>query len=107
MTHDLLKQVIVGLGADLRRVVINALKDKTYFAELLLHRDDHLFQLDARPSDSIALALRLHAPIFTEPHLLDQNAVETEGGAENALDAEQLKQHLEKMDPQDFGRFTP
>jgi bifunctional DNase/RNase len=108
MTHDLLKNVIVGLGADLRRVTISAIKDKTYFAELLLHRDDHLFQLDARPSDSIALALRLNAPIFTEAALLEQTAIEEgEGAADHALDAEKLRQHLEKMDPQDFGRFTP
>jgi len=108
MTHDLLKSVIVGLGADLRRVTISAIKDKTYFAELLLHRDDHLFQLDARPSDSIALALRLNAPIFTESELLEQTAVEEgEGAPDHSLDAEKLRQHLEKMDPQDFGRFTP
>ncbi|MGH7704102.1 MAG: bifunctional nuclease family protein, partial [Gemmatimonadales bacterium] len=77
MTHDLLKQVVVGLGAELRRVQISALKDKTYFAELLLCREDHVFQFDARPSDSIALALRLNAPIFTEAQLLDQSTLET------------------------------
>jgi bifunctional DNase/RNase len=108
MTHDLLKQVIVGLGAELRRVNISALKDKTYYAELLVYREEHLFQFDARPSDSIALALRLHAPIFTEAQLLDQSEIETsEGSSDSSLDAEKLKQYLEKMDPQDFGRFNP
>ena len=108
MTHDLLKQVIVGLGAELQRVTISALKDKTYFAELLLQREDHHYQFDARPSDSIALALRLHAPIFTHDELLEQTAVESaESGQESSLDAEQLKRYLEKMDPQDFGRFLP
>ena len=108
MTHDLFKTVIVGLGAELRRVLISALKDKTYFAELLLHRDDHLFQFDARPSDSIALAVRLNAPIFTDPQLLEHPGEETaEPGSDAALDAERLKQHLEKMDPQDFGKFNP
>ena len=72
LTHDLLKQIIVGLGGDLRRVVISSVKENTYFAELLIRRDDHVFQVDARPSDSIALALRLRAPIFTSDHLLDQ-----------------------------------
>ena len=62
LTHDLLKQVIIGLGGDLRRVVISAVKENTYFAELLIRRDDHVFQVDARPSDSIALALRLRRP---------------------------------------------
>ena len=64
-THDLLKQILIGLGGDLRRVVISAVKENTYFAELLIRRDDHVFQVDARPSDSIALALRMRAPIYT------------------------------------------
>ncbi|MEP6572904.1 MAG: bifunctional nuclease family protein [Gemmatimonadota bacterium] len=108
MTHDLLKQIILGLGAELRRVNISALKDKTYYAELLVYREEHLFQFDARPSDSIALALRLHAPIFTEAQLLDQSEIETtESSSDSSLDAEKLRQYLEKMDPQDFGRFNP
>jgi bifunctional DNase/RNase len=108
LTHDLLKQVIIGLGGDLRRVVISAVKENTYFAELLIRRDDHVFQVDARPSDSIALALRLSAPIFTSDQLLDQAGVETEEpGPDPSLEADKLKQYLEKMDPQDFGRFNP
>ena len=78
LTHDLLKQVLVGLGGDLRRVFISAVKENTYFAELLIRRDDHVFQVDARPSDSIALALRMRAPIFTSEQLLDQSGVEAE-----------------------------
>ena len=108
LTHDLLKQVIVGLGGELRRVVISAVKENTYFAELLIRRDDHVFQVDARPSDSIALALRLRAPIFTSDHLLDQAGVETdEPSPDPGLEADKLKQYLEKMDPQDFGKFNP
>lgn len=108
MTHDLLRQVIAGLGAGLRRVLISGLKDKTYYAELLLAREDHLFQFDARPSDSIALALRFHAPIFTDAGLLDQTTIDSaEASPDPALEAEKLKQYLERMDPQDFGRFNP
>jgi bifunctional DNase/RNase len=102
--------VIIGLGGDLRRVVISAVKENTYFAELLIRRDDHVFQVDARPSDSIALALRLRAPIFTSDQLLDQAGVETDEpgpGPDPSLEADKLKQYLEKMDPQDFGRFNP
>ena len=108
MTHDLLKSVIVGLGAVVQRIVISALKDKTYFAELWLARDDHIFQVDARPSDSIALALRVSAAIFTDPDLLEEGA-EEEGTppADPSLDAQKLKAHLEKMDPEDFGKFQP
>ena len=108
LTHDLLKQVIVGLGGDLRRVVISSVKENTYFAELLIRREDHVFQVDARPSDSIALALRLNAPIFTSDRLLDESGVETDEPAPDpSLDAERLKQYLEKLDPQDFGKFNP
>jgi hypothetical protein len=108
LTHDLLKQVIVGLGGDLHRVVISSVKENTYFAELLIRREDHVFQVDARPSDSIALALRLNAPIFTSDRLLDESGVETDEPAPDpSLDAERLKQYLEKLDPQDFGKFNP
>ncbi len=108
LTHDLLKQIIVGLGGDLRRVVISSVKENTYFAELLIHRDDHVFQVDARPSDSIALALRLNAPIFTSDQLLDESGLQTdEPTPDPSLDADKLKEYLEKMDPQDFGKFNP
>lgn len=108
MTHDLLKQLVVGLGAELRRVVISQVKENTYFAELLMSRDEELFQLDARPSDSIALALRLHAPIYTSDDLLDERSVaEPEGESGADLEAQRLKEYLERMDPQDFGRFNP
>ena len=108
LTHDLLKQILVGLGGDLRRVVISAVKENTYFAELLIRRDDHVFQVDARPSDSIALALRLNAPIFTDASLLEQGSVESpDQPPDPGLDAERLRAYLEKMDPQDFGKFNP
>jgi bifunctional DNase/RNase len=108
LTHDLFKQVLTGLGGALTRVVILSVKENTYFAELVIHRDEHVFQVDARPSDSIALALRLHAPIFASESLFDQAAVDTgEPSPDPSVDPESLKQYLEKLDPQDFGRFTP
>jgi hypothetical protein len=107
LTHDLLKQILVGLGGELRRVVISAVKENTYFAELLIRRDDQVFQVDARPSDSIALALRTRAPIFTSDQLLDQSGVETDEPPSPSLEADKLKDYLEKMDPQDFGKFNP
>ena len=106
MTHDLLKTVITGLGASVRRILISSLKDKTYFAELWLAREDHLFQLDARPSDSIALALRVQAPIFTDDGLLEQ-ALEDGTSPDPDTAAQQLRAWLERMDPQDFGKFQP
>jgi len=108
MTHDLLTRVVTGLGGTLRRVFINSVKENTYYAEMVIDRDDHVFQVDARPSDSIALALRLEAPIFTEDRLLN-HPVEGDDAIQSdpALSAELLKQRLEKLDPQDFGRFNP
>ncbi|HET9151602.1 MAG TPA: bifunctional nuclease family protein [Gemmatimonadales bacterium] len=108
MTHDLLKQVIVGLGGELRRVLISAVKENTYFAELLIQREDHVFQVDARPSDSIALALRLGAPIFASDQLLDESGVTADESPDQAdRDAQRLREYLENLDPEDFGKFKP
>lgn len=112
LTHDLLKQVIVGLGADLRKVIITQVKDNTYFAELHIYRGDAVIQIDARPSDSIAVALRLKAPIFTNDTLLELTSVDTgdstvQPGTGGPLDADSLKSYLQNLDPEDFGKFTP
>jgi bifunctional DNase/RNase len=109
LTHDLIRQLIVGLGGDLRRVTITEVKDNTYFAELQIHRDDHVIQIDARPSDSIAVALRLNAPIFTRDELLERSSIETVESSDVAepLDADQLKSYLQNLDPEDFGKFMP
>jgi bifunctional DNase/RNase len=110
LTHDLVKQIIVGLGGDLRRVLITQVKENTYYAELHIHRENHVVQIDARPSDSIAVALRLKAPIFTNDDLLEVTSVDTTGGPEPGApswDAEQLKTYLQNLDPEDFGKFTP
>ena len=120
LTHDLCKRLITGMGGTLDRVQITRVKDNTYFAELHIHRGEHVFQIDARPSDSIAIALRLSAPIFAQESLLTAMAVEDgSDGAEDEsmerykkdaermrLDAEQLKEYLEKMRPEDFGKFN-
>jgi bifunctional DNase/RNase len=124
LTHDLCKRLIVGMGGSLRRVQITKVQDNTYFAELHIYRGDDVFHIDARPSDSIAIALRLSAPIFAQESLLTAIAVEEadESGAEELsfssdepsgesseprdLSAEQLKAYLEKMRPEDFGKFN-
>jgi bifunctional DNase/RNase len=111
LTHDLLKQVIVGLGAELRKVIITRVKDNTYYAELHIYRGDAIINVDARPSDSIAIALRLKAPIFTSEDLLENTAIDTSElsteGNPQALDADALKNYLQNLDPEDFGKFTP
>ena len=109
LTHDLLKQVIVGLAGELRRVLITTVRENTYFAELHIHRGEDVIQVDARPSDSIAIALRLKAPIFTSKDLLDLPSEPLSESAPDstALDAESLKDYLSKLNPEDFGKFTP
>ena len=129
LTHDLVRSLIVGLGAQLRRVNISRVEKQTYFAELQLQRDDELVHIDARPSDGIAIALRLGAPIFAAESLLmdatvdeapdDADAADDEeeqgglfGAKEEAdddaeLSREQLKSYLENLRPEDFGKFNP
>jgi bifunctional DNase/RNase len=109
LTHDLLKQVIVGLGGELRRVLITAVKENTYYAELHIYRNGDVVQVDARPSDSIAIALRLKAPIFSSRELLDLAPISTVDVSpdEGPLDAESLKTYLQNLDPEDFGKFMP
>jgi bifunctional DNase/RNase len=110
LTHDLVKQVIVGLGGELNRVIITRVEENTYYAELQIHRNDHVVQVDARPSDSIAVALRLDAPIYTEDDLLELTSIDT---VESSMaepgdpDADSLKKYLEDLDPEDFGKFIP
>lgn len=111
LTHDLLQQVIVGLGGQLSRVLLTRVEKSTYYAELELRRDDHVIQIDARPSDSIAIALRLKSPIFASEELLmvptDENRPAMDSPGAPPLDSDALKQYLENLDPEDFGKFTP
>jgi uncharacterized protein len=107
LTHDLMKLLVSGLGGELRRVVISGLRENTYVAELMIYRGGEVFEVDARPSDSIALALRMHAPIYTNDDLLNRTATGGEPAPEPASDPEALKRFLSKLDPEDLGRFQP
>jgi bifunctional DNase/RNase len=86
-------------------------KENTYYAELHIYRGDAVIQIDARPSDSIAVALRLKAPIFTSESLLALTSVETgEPSAETGpgpVGPDDLKTYLQNLDPEDFGKFIP
>jgi len=115
LTHDLCKNLILGLGGSLRRVQITRVEKNTYYAELHINRGDNVVQIDARPSDSIAIALRLSAPIFASETLLSSIEVEDstdESSAQAAatdaseLSADQLKEYLENLRPEDFGKFN-
>lgn len=113
LTHDLCKSIIVGLGGELRKVHITRVEKNTYFAELHIARNGDVVQVDARPSDSIAIALRLAAPIFASEELLSEVQIEESEAYEaekiqdaSELNAEQLKEYLERLRPEDFGKFN-
>ncbi|MGI8510490.1 MAG: bifunctional nuclease family protein [Gemmatimonadaceae bacterium] len=121
LTHDLCKSLIVHLGATLRRVQITRVASRTYFAEMHLASRDGSVIVDARPSDSIAIALRFGAPLFAEDSLLTAAAVIEEASGDEAepesasesetepgpMSGEELKAYLERLRPEDFGKFQP
>lgn len=115
LTHDLCKNLILGLGGSLRRVQITRVEKNTYYAELHINRGDNVVQIDARPSDSIAIALRLSAPIYASETLLSSIEIEDQSEDSSAptaasdaseLSADQLKEYLENLRPEDFGKFN-
>jgi bifunctional DNase/RNase len=87
MTHDLLKNVIEAFGSILSEVYINELRDGTFYAKLIF--EDYDLDLDARPSDAIALAIRLNSPIFIDTDIFEQTAVLPQGEEEPYFDDEQ------------------
>ena len=113
LTHDLLVLIVEGLKAKVSRVVIADLRENTFYASVIVHRDSEVLSIDARPSDSIAVALRAQAPIFVNEKLLQPppkaDEEEQTGEAPRELTeeekAEQLRRFLEKLNPEDFGKF--
>lgn len=121
LTHDLLVSVLKGMGGTLDRVVISRVEKGTYYAELRVQRNGSLVTLDARPSDSIAVALRVDARMYADESLLERTEVEIAEDSEEAappmpasdsdtgqpMGPEELKEHLRRLNPEDFGRFNP
>ena len=103
MTHDLLRNIIHDLNADVQKVVVSDLKDNTFYAVIHLTVGEQLVAIDARPSDAIALALRMRAPIFAEDTVID-NAKSLEA-APNKGDSVRLQKWLEELDPDDLGKY--
>src|SRR5271168_5139447 len=96
MTHDLIKTLLLGLDAGIRKVVVNELKDETFFAVIWVHRNGELISVDSRPSDALALALRLDCPIFVDDSVLKNS--KQAGNLE-------LRRLLENLGDEDFGRY--
>src|SRR5665811_429385 len=104
MTHDLLTNVLGSLSAKLERVLVTELKDNTFYAVLRLMAGGREIDIDSRPSDAIALAVRTEAPIFASHELLETNGVELDQEASEDIEGvvSEFKQFLDAISPEDF-----
>ncbi len=103
LTLDLMRLMVEGLHGHVRRVIVTKLENETFFAEIVLEAGDRVLTIDARPSDSVGLALRTEAPIY-----VDEAVMEKAGQWMTAQDEDRLKDLREKMrtiNPEDFGNY--
>jgi hypothetical protein len=103
MTHDLLKNVLMGLGAHLRKVVVTDLRNDTFYAVIWAERNGDLISIDSRPSDALALALRMDCPIFVDDVVLRNSKVA--GASADKTSSEELRKWLEGLNDEDTGRY--
>ncbi len=103
MTHDLIKTLLSGLGAGIRKVVVSELKDDTFYAVIWLERDGKLISVDSRPSDALAIALRLDCPIYVEDSVLHSSKAAT--SVSEKVNNEELRRWLEGLNDEDLGRY--
>jgi len=103
MTHDLIKNVLVGLESQVRKVVVTELRDDTFFAVIWVERDGRIVSIDSRPSDALALALRVDCPIFVEDDVLKSSKVAASNS--ERLTPEDLRKMLEDLNDEDLGRY--
>jgi bifunctional DNase/RNase len=102
MTHDLLKNLLGELDAHVDRIVINDLRENTFFARIHLTRGDSTLSVDSRPSDAIALALRSQADIFVEEEVLEKSRSLR---SDSDQDPDRLKKWLEEASPDELGKY--
>ncbi len=103
MTHDLIKSLLLGLSAGVQKVVVSELKDDTFYAVIWLERDGEVISVDSRPSDALALALRLDCPIYVEESVLKSS--KTAGSVGDKVNNEELRRYLEGLNDEDLGRY--
>jgi bifunctional DNase/RNase len=103
MTHDLIKSLLLGLNTGLRKVVVSELKDDTFYAVIWLDREGELITVDSRPSDALALALRLDCPIYVEDSVLKTSKQANIGS--DKVNNEDLRRWLEGLNDEDLGRY--
>jgi bifunctional DNase/RNase len=103
MTHDLLTSIIGRFEADVARITVTELKESTFYATLTLAKDGDEIEIDSRPSDALALAVRTDAPIFASTALIDENAIEFEREVDDTEEiVESFRDFLESVSPEDF-----
>ena len=104
MTHDLIKNIVESVEAKIEKIVVTDLRENTFFALIHLRLGEEEITVDSRPSDAIALALRVGAPIFVEEDVV-RRAKSVEVAPKESDDQEKLKEWLENLKPEDFGKY--
>jgi len=103
MTHDLIKTLLIGLDTNVRKVVVSELKDDTFYALIWLEKDGELITVDSRPSDALALALRLDCPIFVDETVLKSSKMANT--VSDRVNNDELRRWLENLNDEDLGRY--
>lgn len=107
LTHDLMKLIIDGMENKLIKIIIDDLKENTFYAKLYLQRENDIVYIDARPSDAVALALRCKAPIYVEDRIFgEKDPVSKDENTFSGLNPDELRDKLRNIDPSDFGKFS-
>jgi uncharacterized protein len=106
MTHDLLSDMLEQLEAQVVRITVTELRENTFYAQITVQQDGREIEVDSRPSDAIALAIRAEAPIFAAERVIEESAIEFEGEDvdQDQLDAEvaKFRNFLDEVTPEDF-----
>jgi uncharacterized protein len=103
MTHDLIKNVLLGLDTLVRKVVVSELRDDTFFAVIWMEREGRAISVDSRPSDALALALRMDCPIFVDEEVLKSSKVTAT--ISDKVSSEEMRKWLEGLNDDDLGRY--
>ncbi len=105
MTHDLLKNILDSTGIKVVKAVISELRDNTFFSKVVLNKDGKEIEMDSRPSDAIAVALRSKSPIFVEQSVIDKSRKIDLGDSEEEQKKRKWAEILENLSPDDFGKY--
>jgi uncharacterized protein len=103
MTHDLIKNVLTGLETQVHKVVVTELREDTFYAVIWLERSGEVISIDSRPSDALALALRVDCPIFVDDLVLKTS--KQAANANDRLSADELRKWLEGLNDEDLGKY--